>query len=49
MYLGVRAVLISEGPGEDEDLFSTPVLVWNKALTGGPMDKGRPFVAPSME
>jgi hypothetical protein len=26
--LGVHAVLISEGPGKHEDLFSTPVLVW---------------------
>ena len=47
--LGVHAVLISEGPGKHEDLFSTPVLVWNEALTSGPMDKGRPFVAQRME
>ena len=47
--LGVRAVLISEGPGEHEDLLSTPVLVWNEALTSGPVDKGRPFVAHGMK
>ena len=43
--LGVHAVLISEGPGKHEDLFSTPVLVWNEALTSGPMDKGRAIPA----
>ena len=47
--LGVRAMLISEGPGKHEDLFSTPVLVWNEALTSGPVDKGRPFAAHRME
>ncbi len=42
-------MLVSEGPGKHQDLFSTPVLVWNEALTSGPMDKGRPFVAHRME
>jgi hypothetical protein len=46
---GVDAVLISKGSRKHENLFSTPVLVWNESLTSGPMDKGRPFVAHRME
>ncbi len=47
--LGIGAVLISEGSGKHENLFSTPVLVPNEALTSGPMNKGGPLLIHRMK